>query len=276
MLNKEQRVLEKLRYFVYPANPLDSRALSRVKRGMIHYAHTGGWSAIPRLQRWIRRHSFEFRHGTNGFCTRLKVSADDLTHLWVADEVLTEHVYSLNAVPFTPDLVLDLGANIGLFTLLAAQRWPNSHLVCVEPHPLTFDQLCKNLAANRVSAMRLQCAIADTTGIQFLCNEGAVFQALTEAENATPTLTMPLDALLPRAAKNVLIKMDIEGAEQAALENARLLLPEQCFIFIEIHQGDESLAWMRRWASSHGFAFTEVRRREEAIDGYLSRTGATA
>jgi hypothetical protein len=90
-----------------------------------------------------------------------------------------------------------------------------------------------------------------------------------------------LSALLP-AAKRLVIKMDIEGAEEASLNALDVPLPDECFLFIELHRGDASLRWINSWASDHDFAFTQVRRRDDAIDGFLARpqerggTGAQA
>jgi FkbM family methyltransferase len=262
------KVLQQLKHFLFPENPVDGRVFSRMKRGAIHYAHTGGWSAIPPFQRWIRQRAFEFQHEN----TRVELSADDLTHLWVADEVLAERVYDLNVVPFTPDLVLDCGANIGLFTLLAAKRWPRAQFVCVEPHPTTFSFLSRNLALNSIQAVKLQCAVGAEPELKFLCNEGAVFQSVSDEPSGVRAFTVPFDSLLPRGRDmKLLIKMDIEGAEETALNAMRAELPESCFIFIELHRGDASLQWIRAWAAEHRFEFTEVRRRDDAIDGFLAR-----
>ena len=269
-------MLQNLKHYVFPANPLDGRVASRLKRGAIHYAQVNSWWPIPPVQRWIRNHRFQFRHGANGSTTRVEVSGADLTHLWVADEVLIERVYQLERVPFTPDLVLDLGANIGLFTLLAAKQWPDAHLVCVEPHPTTFSFLCDNLALNGVGATKLQCAIDSEVGVKFLENEGAVYQALSAQETATPVTTLRLDSLLPTSPDlKLVIKMDIEGSEVDALNNLHVRLPENCFVFLELHRGDESLRWISGWCARNGFVFHEVRRRDEAIDGYLIRDPAS-
>jgi FkbM family methyltransferase len=204
----------------------------------------------------------------------VEVSGSDLTHLWVADEVLIERVYQLDLVPFTPDLVMDLGANIGLFTLLAAKRWPAASFICVEPHPTTFSFLCDNLALNGVNVMKLQCALDSEVGVKFLENEGAVFQTLSSRATNTRVMTLRLDSLLPKDPDvKLLIKMDIEGSEVAVLDNLPGL-PEQSFIFLELHRGDESLQWIDKWAANNGFQFSAVRRRDDAIDGYLARPAA--
>jgi FkbM family methyltransferase len=167
---------------------------------------------------------------------------------------------------------MDLGANIGLFTLLAARHWPKAGLVCVEPHPTTFSFLCDNLALNGVNAMKLQCALDSQVGLKFLENEGAVFQALSDRQTGTPVMTIQLDSLLPsRDNAKLVLKMDIEGSEVAVLDHLQQPLPEHCFIFLELHKGDESRRWVDAWAARNGFQFSEVRRRWDAIDGYLSR-----
>jgi len=270
-------VLQQLKHYVFPANPLDGRFVARLKRGAIHYGQVNSWWPVRPVQRWIRNHHFEFRYGANGAATRVCVSGGDITHLWVADEVLLERVYQLERVPFTPDLVLDCGANIGLFTLLAAKQWPRAHFICVEPHPTTFSFLCENLELNRVPGAKLQCALDAEVGLRFMeSSEGngeAVYQTLVPDVNATPVMTLRLDSLLPtRPDAKVLIKMDIEGSELRVLDSLRARLPQECFIFIELHDGDRAVRWMHRWAERNGFTFCEVRRRDEWIDGYLART----
>jgi hypothetical protein len=47
----------------------------------------------------------------------------------VFQEVLVERNYPLEKVPFVPELVVDCGANIGLFSALAAVRFPKAKIV---------------------------------------------------------------------------------------------------------------------------------------------------
>lgn len=270
-------MFNKFKYYVFPENPLDGRITSRLKRGVIHWAQAPKRSGMEPLRRWIRDQHFQFQFESPAGQRRLSVSGGDITHLWVADEVLIERVYRLADVPFTPDLVFDLGANIGLFTLVAAQRWPGAAFVCVEPHPTTFSFLCENLALNGINAMKLQCALDAEVGVRFMETEpdwpGAVFQTLSSRVSATRVTTLKLDSLLPAQRDlKLLIKMDIEGSEVSVLNHLTASLPEETFVFIELHNGDESLRWIGDWAERNGFAFHEVRRREKAIDGYLFRT----
>lgn len=43
------------------------------------------------------------------------------------------------------DVVFDVGANVGAFAMQAARHTPSLHIVCVEPIPILFDALKKNL-----------------------------------------------------------------------------------------------------------------------------------
>lgn len=50
-------------------------------------------------------------------------------------EVVTEDCYRLRQLEFIPDIILDLGGNIGVFARYARELFPKSLIVSVEPHP---------------------------------------------------------------------------------------------------------------------------------------------
>ncbi|HEY6339555.1 MAG TPA: FkbM family methyltransferase [Candidatus Sulfotelmatobacter sp.] len=59
----------------------------------------------------------------------------DLKTFW---QVFARHVYRVNRSDM---VILDVGANIGLFTLYAARHAPAAKIVAVEPFPSTFERL---------------------------------------------------------------------------------------------------------------------------------------
>lgn len=65
-----------------------------------------------------------------------------------------QELHELDAFPESllndDGVVLDIGANIGLFTLLCHRRHPRAAYVCVEPDPIMFRLLQQNLNANGV------------------------------------------------------------------------------------------------------------------------------
>ena len=266
------KILSKIKPYIWPSNTLDQSCAGRLKLGCINYSGVNSWWNIKPLQAWLRKRDYQFKCAIDNKKFIIVTSGDDITHLWVANEVLIEKVYDLSVVPFEPDLIFDFGANIGLFSLLSASKWPEAKIVCVEPHPVTFKYLTRNLDFNGIKGVKLQCALDDHPGVQYLQNQGAVFQAVSDKTTSTFTYCLKLDAFLESFDDGrLLIKMDIEGAEEKVLDSLSVKLPEETFVFIELHRGETSLTWIKQWASKNAFRFVEVRRRDQAIDGFLVR-----
>ena len=133
----------------------------------------------------------------------------------------------------TPSGVLvDVGANIGTFALLAALL-PSLRVVAFEPNPQTFHWLCENLHRNglldRVRAVQL--AALDTIGDARLSVprwEESVLATLAppryfEVDQVVPVRTTTLDGFLSEHPLDRIdvLKIDTEGAEQLVLRGAR-------------------------------------------------------
>lgn len=58
------------------------------------------------------------------------------------------HEAGHEGIKFVPDTVLDLGANVGIFTRYAAELWPDAKIISVEPNPDNFLYLEENKPAN--------------------------------------------------------------------------------------------------------------------------------
>lgn len=130
--------------------------------------------------------------------------------------------------------MVDLGAHVGYFSLLAAQCVGSSGRVyAFEPQPEVYDLLIKNIEANGCGAIirPVRTAVCNTIG------SAALFQGGEDSGGASLYRTpgASLDKLVVEtttlddffAAEGWppvhLVKMDIEGAERAALEGMREL-----------------------------------------------------
>ena len=51
-------------------------------------------------------------------------------------------------LPFEPNSILDIGANIGAFSQRAHQQWPAAQIYCYEPMPFNLIQLRRNVPNN--------------------------------------------------------------------------------------------------------------------------------
>jgi FkbM family methyltransferase len=151
------------------------------------------------------------------------------------------------------DVVVDIGANVGLHTLLAAQLvGPSGRVHAIEASPHIFARLKRNLAANgahQVQAWNM--AATDRPGEVpvFLHDErnlgGTTIIAIEAAKAGSPLETMvaglPVGDIIPKsdllAAK--LIKIDVEGAEWLVVQGLRAVLPllrADVAILVEVNQ----------------------------------------
>ena len=134
------------------------------------------------------------------------------------------------------DTFVDVGANIGYYTLLAGQLvGPTGKVVAIEAAPSAFRALEENVARNQARNVRSSnVACWDSEGTLHLYAEGATDSHLTSVlpqagrtfEGEVPA--RPLTAILSsdeiRSAR--LVKIDIEGAEGPAVAGMIPLLTE--------------------------------------------------
>jgi FkbM family methyltransferase len=130
------------------------------------------------------------------------------------------------------DTVVDIGANVGVFTLWAASRHPDVKVIAVEPSPLMCEFLRRNIVSSGLHTVTVvQSAVGGQTGQAILYSRGAeVLNSLYSQDVLgsefhplihTPVLT--LEAVFDRYGLQTchLLKMDCEGAEYEVLLNAR-------------------------------------------------------
>lgn len=138
--------------------------------------------------------------------------------------------------------VVDVGANIGYYSLLAARRVGKSGRVfAIEPNPSVYQMLLQNIAVNDYQQLiPIKHCVSNCSGKacfhinRDLPGESNMLPCTAADRDDTITVdTFPLDDLLPDCEVDVL-KMDIEGAEGLALMGAsRLLRNGRSLIFME-------------------------------------------
>jgi FkbM family methyltransferase len=80
-------------------------------------------------------------------------------------EIVTERTYERHGIRIRPgDVVFDVGANIGLFSIHLARTVPGARLYAFEPAPPVFDMLTRNLAQHAPDARAFNTALGDRDG----------------------------------------------------------------------------------------------------------------
>jgi FkbM family methyltransferase len=159
-------------------------------------------------------------------------------------------IQDLLAASVSPgSVVWDVGANIGFYTLIAARLVGAGRVVAFEPLPANCAAIRRNLALNGITNVQIvEVALSEESGTASLeihqehtwakldTSADTAFkqdiQPASRIEVAASTLDAQLEALGPPA----LVKIDIEGAEAAALRGAVTLMREVRPVLIcELH-----------------------------------------
>ena len=146
-----------------------------------------------------------------------------------------------NALNGKPGVVLDIGANLGTYTVPLAVRNPHLDIISFEPQQAIYHQLCGNLALNGIEnvtayniavgevAETIELAMPDYTKEE---NIGG-FSLDPFVKSKTPTsegMTRPVDVITidSLGLDNVcMIKIDVEGLEINVLRGAKETI-ERC------------------------------------------------
>jgi FkbM family methyltransferase len=191
------------------------------------------------------------------------------------NEVLLDDEYGglrplLAAAPAAP-VIVDAGANIGLFAIFVLALRPDAIVHSLEPAPATFRVLARNVLGNsrfKWHAHRLA-LWRDAGMIPFESQSASTGSYVVQDHDVTSaqTETVPAQTLAGwlkehDLARVYLLKLDIEGAEQAVLEAAPSVLDRISHLIVEIHPGhvDEE-AIMRLIESKFPFVQALPRRK---------------
>lgn len=201
-----------------------------------------------------------------------------------------DFVKRINAHLLSKDTVYDIGANIGVLTLLIAKQSINLRVFSFEPEPRNFSQLQKNITLNNLNdrVTPNQIALGATEGqiaLHVRGHAGEGRHSIAESTGATDVINVALATCHDFAKKhNALpdvLKIDVEGAEGQVLAGVTDMLATHAprDIFLEIHNkgdGDQMPDGTRihDWFTSNNYQLLwDVERRSGSHRHY--RHGST-
>jgi FkbM family methyltransferase len=191
----------------------------------------------------------------------------------------TEHLPVLRHLPEVA-LVVDIGANVGQFALVARYRWPEARIVSFEPLAACAAQVRTLFAGDARFECRLL-ALTDHAGTDTFHVTGQedsssllpvaarqVEEFATDEARVVRVETARLDDALPVAAlpdggAAILVKIDTQGTELAVLQGGEALLGRATHLlvevsFVELYQGQADAGEVTTWLADRGWDLRSV------------------
>lgn len=172
----------------------------------------------------LLRHEFEIVH-RSGLKLRLRPNTDDLKI--VKSNFVTKH-YFRDFVAITKDaIVIDAGAHIGSFSIIAAQK--AYRVLAFEPEPGNYQMLKKNMELNHIKNMSIfEMAVSGSSGNQEICiyEDGSTgSHSLCKTDGSfvkrRKVQTISIGDIIEKEKLDRIdfLKLDCEGAEHSILGN---------------------------------------------------------
>lgn len=202
---------------------------------------------------------------------------------YIFDEVFGADCYGVGDLPERP-FVVDVGANIGLFTLFVKRLRPAARILAFEPMPESAALLKQNLMLHRLDAVqvhelalgRATEAAARFTFYPQIPGNSTRHPEIKEAPRARLARTMPakvvehlyqgrevtvavdrLSRFLPAGQPIDLLKVDVEGAEVDVLDGVdQAQWPLVRRVTAETYELGGRIGAVREILHRHGFAST--------------------
>lgn len=204
-----------------------SRFLDGRERVPFFARQAAGRRTIARYHRVGGRVAFHLRHATDDLQTFAQVVAEQ--HYAMPVPVID----TLRALGRPPEVV-DLGANVGLFSAQVLERWPDAHVVAFEPDPANAAVLARSIAANpalRWELVQAAAGVADGE-VTFAAGRFATSRIAGAGEGG---VTVPVRDAFAWLAGADLVKIDIEGAEWPLIADPRFAALPARVVALEYH-----------------------------------------
>lgn len=170
----------------------------------------------------------------------------------LCSDITTDDAYKLKSLILLPDVVFDIGANIGVFTHYARKLFPDALIVAVEPHPENFAVLQKYAPAGNTILLNKGIGsgqmwrypdVGETgAGESYVSSDFGYRLPNIEGHPLEKTYTQPvlLDELYEKyvlPGQRLAIKLDCEGAENLLFAHPPSVevLQKADFVTMELH-----------------------------------------
>jgi FkbM family methyltransferase len=233
----------------------------------------GGLRIIQVCRDW-RKWFGEYFNGPNdgsSGCYRMRCGIELYTRHNGSDFHMIDEIWAYRKYDYhgyrvaSGDVVVDIGANIGTFSLYAATVCGASRVLSFEPHPDNYRILAKNINENQLRHVTsVNQAVGGSRGLRTLgldaTDQGSHSLVIGSFDRAVEVECCTLEEVFQKFSLTKIdyLKMDCEGAEYEVLENAVSRLQQIGRISMETHTtSDRKPEDLEKLLRKHGF---DVRR----------------
>jgi FkbM family methyltransferase len=172
------------------------------------------------------------------------VGPEEKSLAWVFRDVVLDDEYGLSCMRKNPKTVLDIGGNIGLFSIWAGAKFPGAAIHVYEPNQALFEELTANVG--QVGATVFAEGVSGQDGYGQFVENGESFVGQCSAAPDGDIRLVSLRSAIERLGGSVdLLKMDCEGAEWEIFEDMESFRTVG-MLRMEYHltRADRPLGWM--------------------------------
>jgi FkbM family methyltransferase len=217
------------------------------------------------LRRDERAMSWTLRDGSTVVVRRGTRDADILWEIF-GEDIYAPPARALAALKAIgrPLQIVDLGANVGLFGLDALRRFPGATVEAFEPDPANVPVLMAAVDASphKGSWHIHPVAVGASDGTARFADGNKSDSFVVSGDTTLPTIDVEVRDVLPLLAGADYVKIDIEGAEWAILNDPRFAELDVRVIALEYHPRDNPPPDPRTAVESRltelGYEFSEV------------------
>ena len=200
----------KLGFFSKLQIPLNSRKIFK------------NWYVYPKVYWQLTNDEFAVFETKTGLKIKIRVKSTDLmalTNVWMINE------YDIDSFEINPsDIIIDVGAHIGLFSLLVSQFCKTGKIFSFEPIRENFDLLVSNLELNHIeNVFPFNVGISKNLGKLnlFLNNDQSAHSIFPKGSESITVESTSLQKIFDgkKISSCKLLKLDCEGAEYDIIDS---------------------------------------------------------
>jgi FkbM family methyltransferase len=202
----------------------------------------------------------------------ISVPAGEKNHQsWEFNHLFCDDPYRLAALPHGLRTILDVGGNVGLFSMLARHYFPEALIHSYEPDPEIFSLLKRNTEG--IGVVAHNAGIASSGGQAAIVKNGSSLSTSLNLVTGGPIRIVSIRSALDQLGDTIdLLKLDCEGGEWSILKD-RETLRRAKYLAMEYHltrNGSLAVWELIRLLQQEGFAIDSLRESRIRVVGQLT------